>query len=114
MHQQESTASSTSSVYGTLPSSPVPTTATDPAAPVFKRAEDTVMERIRKLGSLNDILPFMALTKLPINHIYTVTKVIKRVKGEDGAPFSGIQLVLDDEIRTALPRKYFSNFFQKC
>jgi hypothetical protein len=70
-----------------------------------------VMQQIDEMGALT--LPkFVALTKLPPGKLYTVTKLVKRVKGEEGAPYTGIHLYLDDEIRTGLPRK-LSFFPQK-
>ncbi|KAL6956307.1 hypothetical protein U1Q18_050400 [Sarracenia purpurea var. burkii] len=68
--------------------------------------EISIAEEIKQLGAA-DLLPFQSVTKLPIKRIYTVTKVVRRTKGQDGAPFTGIQLHLDNELHTALPRKWY-------
>ena len=58
------------------------------------------------LGSGGDLPPFIALSKLEPGRIFTVQKILRRVQGEDNAPYSGIHLYLDsNRFRTGLPSK---------
>ncbi|XP_065215131.1 uncharacterized protein LOC135841850 [Planococcus citri] len=50
-------------------------------------------------------LPFLSLTRLPENVLFTVSDVTKRYKGKDNAPFTGIHISLDNQIRTSLPKR---------
>lgn len=60
------------------------------------------------VAKLSNLLPeFVSVTHLPIQRIFTVTDMVRRFKGEDNAPYSGVHVYLDGEIRTNLPGEYF-------
>lgn len=60
------------------------------------------------VAKLSDFLPeFVSVKRLPLHRIFTITNMVRRFKGEDNAPYSGVHVYLNDEIRTNLPGKYF-------
>ena len=70
---------------------------------------DMVLNHVNELGG-GDLPPFISITKLEIGKIYTIQKMVKRVAGEDNAPYTGIQVYLN-KCRTSLPRKYLMILF---
>lgn len=71
-----------------------------------ERIVTSVLQHINNLGG-GDLPPFISVTKLKPGCVYTVQKMVKRVQGEANAPYSGIQLYLDN-CRTNLPSKYIT------
>ncbi len=94
--------------------SPPPTPAnsdSDTATPSLDSS--LVLNQLSSLGGSSNSLPqFISVTNLPIDMIFTITKVVKRIAGEDGAKYTGIHLYLEDNYcRTNLPSNIFFLFF---
>ena len=73
--------------------------------PTTEGAVDAVLAHINQLGNgEGDLPPFISVTKLKPGYIYTIKKMVKRIKGLDNAPMTGIQVYLDN-CRTNFPSK---------
>jgi len=74
--------------------------------PTSGEVVDALFSHINQLGSgeSGDLPPFVSLTKLKRGRIYTIKKIVMRVKGIDNAPLTGIQVYLDN-CRSNLPSK---------
>ena len=76
-----------------------------PSEDLTSESAISILNHLKQLGGLSFLPPFTSITKLKQGRIYTVQKIIKRVAGVDGAPYSGVQLYLDN-CRTNIPSKY--------
>lgn len=69
--------------------------------------EEEIFKNLVKLGSGYQDKPFISLTKLKLNCIYVISKVVRREKGIDNSQFNSIVLETKT-FRTGLPRKCIS------